>query len=212
MCPKSDPNLEAAYALQTPEDSRRLYAEWAQSYDDDFALASDYVLPQEVAQHFASAGGIGPVLDIGAGTGLCGQALQALQITPIDATDISSEMLNIARQKSFYRRLFLGDLTKQLDVADNTYAGIVSSGTFTNGHVGPDAFDEVLRITRPDGLLAISINAQHFGSAGFEAKFAALTPRITDLQLHKIRFYGPKATSAHKDDTGFVALFRKRNS
>ena len=31
------PNLDAAYALQTPTENRLLYAKWAETYDNDFA-------------------------------------------------------------------------------------------------------------------------------------------------------------------------------
>ena len=57
----SDPSLGAAYALETPEDSVRLYASWAESYDSDFAQSSDYILPNQVARVFAEEGGGGPV-------------------------------------------------------------------------------------------------------------------------------------------------------
>lgn len=203
------PDLDGAYALKTPEDSKRLYAVWAETYDSDFAEAHDYLAPSHVAEAFLSAKGTGPVLDVGAGTGLCGEALHALGIGPVDATDISREMLDVAESKGIYRNLFTGDLTAQLPVADATYAGIVSSGTFTNGHVGPEAIDELLRITEPGGLLALSINTQHYVAQGFEAKLKALSGRITDLRLPELRIYGPGATGEHKDDTIFVALFRK---
>lgn len=209
MCPLNDPNLDAAYALKTPEDSRQLYAGWADSYDASFAAASDYILPDQVAYHFAKTGGAGPVLDIGAGTGLCAQALARHALGAIDGTDISQEMLDVAQSKSLYRKVFLGDLTQRLPAQDNSYAGVISSGTFTHGHVGPAAFDELLRITRPAGLLALSINARHFQAQGFADKLAALAGQITDLTLPEVAIYAPDATGPHKDDTAFVALFRK---
>jgi predicted TPR repeat methyltransferase len=210
MTEKTSPNLAAAYALKTPEDSLRLYADWADSYDESFAQANDYILPRQVATQFAAAKGTGPILDVGAGTGLCAVELTKLDLGPIDGTDISQDMLDISATKGVYRRLFTGDLTARLQLENDTYAGITSSGTFTSGHVGPDAIDELLRITQPGGLLALSINAQHFVAAGFEAKLSQLAPKITDLRLPQLRFYGDQATGDHKDDQGYVALFRKR--
>lgn len=209
MCPENDPSLDAAYALKTPEDSKRLYADWADTYDQDFAATSDYILHQHVARHFAAAGGTGPVLDVGAGTGLLAEALTPLIETEIDATDISAEMLEQARGKNVYRHLFTGDLTRALPVPDGAYNGVTSSGTFTNGHVGPEAFDELLRITAQGGLIALSINTQHFEAAGFAAKLDSISAQITDLCLHEVRIYGNAATDDHKDDTAYVALFRK---
>lgn len=69
----TDPDLDDAYGLKTPEDSRRLYAGWAETYDDSFARSMDFALPRIVATIYAAHGGVGPVLDAGAGTGLVGQ-------------------------------------------------------------------------------------------------------------------------------------------
>lgn len=149
------------------------------------------------------------MLDVGAGTGLCGEALVELGVGPVEATDISQEMLDVAEAKGIYARLFVGDMTARLPVGDATYAGIVSSGTFTSGHVGPEAFDELLRIAKPGAQFALSIKTQHYVDEGFEAKLSSLCDQITDLQLPTIRFYGDNATGEHKDDTGYVALFRK---
>lgn len=209
MNDKDTPDLDGAYALKTPDDSRRLYADWAKTYDQSFAEAHDYRSPRLVAEIFRNAGGEGPVLDVGAGTGLCGQELVDLGTTPVDGTDISQEMLDVAAAKFIYRDLFTGDLTTRLPVSDNTYAGIVSSGTFTNGHVGPEALDELLRITCPGGLLALSIHTTHFATQGFGAKLQSLGDKITDLQLPEMKIYGEHAPDDHKDDTIYIALFRK---
>lgn len=203
------PDLERAYALKTPEDSKRLYADWADSYDTGFAAEMDYQLPDHVAGVFVEAGGADPVLDLGAGTGLCGQALARRGVAEIDGTDISQDMLDIAAQKAVYRALFTGDLTRRLPVGDGVYRGLVSSGTFTTGHVGPEALDEVLRIAAPGAVIALSINAQHWAERGFEQKFAALAASITDLRLPEVKIYGPANTSDHRDATGLVAVFRK---
>ena len=203
------PSLDGAYALETPQDSQRLYATWAKTYDQDFAEAHDYLAPELVARAFKDVGGTGPVLDVGAGTGLCGHALVSLGISPVDATDISQEMLDVAATKAAYRSLFTGDLTAKLPVEDACYAGIVSSGTFTNGHVGPEAFDELLRVIQPGGVLALSINTAHFEVKGFRAKLDELEAQITDLQLPEMRIYGENASDTHKDDTVYIAVFRK---
>lgn len=206
---RAKPDLSRAYALRTPDDSKQLYSEWADSYDQGFAQHMDYQLPAEVARLFVEFGGAGPVLDLGAGTGLCAEALMALGISPIDATDISPDMLDVAKGKGLYRHLFSGDLTDRLPVDDNQYAGLVSSGTFTTGHVGPEALDDVVRIAAPGALIAVSINAQHWRTNGFEEKFASLGTRIRELRLPEVHIYGPGNQTEHRDDTGLVALFRK---
>lgn len=203
------PDLDGAYALETPEDSLKLYSEWAESYDETFAEASGYQMPEAVAEAFARAEGEGPILDVGAGTGLVGMALKALGVGPVDGTDISSAMLAEAALKDCYDNLFEGDVTAVLDVEDATYKGVVSAGTFTHGHVGPDAFDELLRVAVSGALFAVSVNAEHFEARGFAAKFDTLKGQIKGLTLHETRIYDETRSDAHGDDIGLIAVFKK---
>ncbi|QYK41655.1 MAG: class I SAM-dependent methyltransferase [Paracoccaceae bacterium] len=205
-----DPDLNAAYALQTPEDNRRLYAEWAATYDSDFAARMAYRLPDLVAGAYAAAGGEGPVLDAGAGTGLLGLALAARGIGPVDGLDLSPEMLAAARAKGAYRHLAEADLTRALPVPVTPYAGVASSGTFTHGHVGPQAIGHLMAVMRPGGVFAASINAQVWKAAGFAAAIDGLTDRIADLRLTEELIYADAPDPAHRADTAMILTFRRR--
>ncbi len=65
-------------------------------------------------------------------------------------------------------------MTQPLSIKTASYDVIVSCGTFTHGHVGPEAFDELLRITRTGGILCVSINAEIYESNGFASKLGDL--------------------------------------
>lgn len=210
MSDRKQPGLDDAYALSGAEDARRLYADWAETYDSDFAEANAYRPPEVVARVFAEAGGTGPVLDAGAGTGLGGLALAARGVGPVDALDLSPEMLAVAARKGVYRDLVEGDILAGLPMAEGSYAGVVSAGTFTLGHVGPEGFDELLRVAAPGALLVISVNARAFESDGFAAKMEALAPAIEDLSTVEEPIYGPGAAGLHAADTARVLCFRKR--
>ncbi|MCA0929586.1 class I SAM-dependent DNA methyltransferase [Ruegeria profundi] len=207
---KKTPNLHAAYALDTPEDHKRLYAEWAGDYDEGFAALEDYQLHIHTARAFVYAGGQGPVLDVGAGTGLCGAILAGLGVGPIDATDISAEMLGEAMRKAIYRDAIEADLNHGIPVPDKSYAGIVSSGTFTHGHLGPKALPALLRIARPGAQFALSINAKHYEKMHFAETLQRLTQgEIQNLALPEVRIYGELAAGPNKDDTALIALFER---
>ena len=75
-----DPDLKGAYALDGPDANRALYARWAETYDTDFAAENRYLSPGHVARTYAGAGGEGPVLDLGAGTGLVAEALKSQKV------------------------------------------------------------------------------------------------------------------------------------
>ena len=65
--PSSAAALEAAYALETPDDNRRLYRSWASTYDQDFIDATGYVYARHVAEVFdrhADPDADDPVLDL----------------------------------------------------------------------------------------------------------------------------------------------------
>ena len=121
-----------------------------------------YKLHFSVAHEFVLKGGKGLILDVGAGTGALAQALLEKGNFIVEATDISEKMLEIAKSKNIYKRSFLSDLTKKIPVNDGTYDGVVSSGTFTHGHVGPVAMRELVRVTKQGGLITISINEKHW--------------------------------------------------
>ena len=210
MTEKSE--LNNAYSLKSPEGNKRLYAKWAKTYDRDFADNMGYALPARVADAFVSAVGsqqIGRVLDVGAGTGLVGQRLAAHGLVKLDALDISVEMLAVAALKGCYINMIEGDLMGCLPIATNTYDFIISAGTFTLGHVGPDGLDELLRIARPGAIFCLSINSAHFDSTGFGSAFVRLAGRIEDLELRPVQFYLDGSTGPHANDHGVIALFRK---
>lgn len=201
------PDLDAAFALRGPDDARRLYGEWALTYDSVFVHEQEYRLPFLVAEAFAAAGGRGPVLDVGAGTGLSGVRLAELGIGPVDGVDISPEMLAHARGRNVYRTLAVADITAPAPALPGPYMGIISSGTFTLGHVGPEAVAGLLAMAAPGALLVLSVNRRHWHEAGFAAHLAALAGRIVGLTLPEVAIYGPGADSAHRDDVAVLATF-----
>jgi predicted TPR repeat methyltransferase len=206
------PELDTAYSLKSPEDNKRLYAKWAQTYDHEFADHMGYALPSRVADTFVSVVGsekIGRVLDVGAGTGLVGQRLAAHGLARIDALDISVEMLAVAASKGCYNAMIEGDLMGCLPIAADTYDFIISAGTFTHGHVDAAALDELLRITKPGALFCLSINSAYFVPAGFEGAFEGLAGRIQNLELRPVQFYLEEVSGPHAKDHGVIALFRK---
>ncbi len=207
----SKPDRDAAYALKTPEDSIELYRKWAKTYDQDFAKANDYRNPQLIAALFAkSSDGNVPILDVGAGTGLVGEALAMHGLAPTDALDISSEMLAVAKTKGCYRDTIQADLTKPVNIADSVYGGVISVGAFTHGHVGPEAIDELLRVARSGALFALGINAGVYEAGGFAEKFILLKDKIKNFEIDETFGYGKKAQAELQKTRSIVALFRKR--
>jgi predicted TPR repeat methyltransferase len=213
-----DELLAAAYALDGPEANRSLYARWAATYETDFIAESGYRYHERVAALFVEhcLPVVGPdeaVADVGCGTGVVGQALARHRPVIVDGLDISPEMLQQAAGKvhggkSVYRHLVEADLTRLLMIEPGSYAGLISVGTFTHGHLGPEVLDGLLTIVRPGGRCAIGINAAHYSSHGFAAAFDRLvgTGRIDDLQLVDVSIYGDD-DHTDPDQYAHVAVF-----
>lgn len=200
------PNLQGAYALNSRDDTKQLYRAWADTYDSDFGDAQGYLTPREVVRMFVTSGACGPVLDVGAGTGLVGEGLVAAGVWPVDALDLSQDMLRIAKAKGIYRDLITADVTQSLKLS--RYQGIISAGTFTMGHVGPEGIPPLLKIADQGCLFVISVNVQHYQSAGFEALFAELDTKISDLKYEDVRIYSDKADLSHRYDMARIVQFR----
>ena len=72
-------DLADAYAVKTPEDSRRLYRQWAKTYNKTFIEANSYIYPRAIAELFGTHVPKSPALkivDVGCGTG-------ALELTTV---------------------------------------------------------------------------------------------------------------------------------
>lgn len=209
--------LEAAYALETPDDNRELYRNWASTYDQEFIDATGYVYARTVAEVFDRYTDVnGPILDIGCGTGGVGVALRALSRGPVDGIDISAEMMQVAAQKAtsggdpVYRFLQEADLTTRVAIDDGAYPAIVSAGTFTFGHLGPEQLDEVLRLAAPGAWLAIGVNADHFREDGFADRFDAdveagsiTAPTFVDVAVYA------GDVGDHSNSRAMIAVFRR---
>ncbi len=163
------------YECETPAQTRAKYEEWARIYEDDMAK-SEYVSAAVAAEIFARhcADRAARVLDAGCGTGLSGLALAQEGFSAIDGADLSPEMLRRAEQKNIYRKLAEADILAGLPFADGEYAGAMSAGMFTGGHVGPEGVGELARVVCAGGFLVFSVNELFYEKMEYPKTFARL--------------------------------------
>jgi len=150
--------LGAVYSATRPEEVAALYDGWADSYDREMAEAGyrhPAICLALLARHLPR--GAEPLLDAGAGTGLVGEWLGIVGYPQVEALDLSQGMLAVAARKRVYTALHRLALGGPLPFADAHFAGIVSAGVFTTGHVGPEGLDELVRICRPGGVIVITV-------------------------------------------------------
>nr|WP_295463977.1 class I SAM-dependent methyltransferase [Mesorhizobium sp.] len=169
--------LGQVYSAKKPEEVAALYDRWADTYDAEMAAAG-YRHPSIalalLARHLPR--GATPVLDAGCGTGLVGEWLGIVGYPRVEGLDISAGMLARAERKGAYACLHNLALGSPLPFADGHFAGIVSAGVFTTGHVGAEGLDELIRICRKGGVIVLTVK-NTLWEGGFAARIAELEAR-----------------------------------
>jgi len=203
--------LEDAYRLQTPADNIRYYNRLAASYDNQFALDMGWNYPQAIAELYREQASAEdrPIADIGCGTGLIADHLE-VPAESIDGFDISTEMLRLAAAKSTYGNLLQVDITASLEEYSQQYGAVVSAGTFTHGHLGPEDLVNLLAIGCTNSLFIIGINKAHYQELNFSRTIDTLVAKgiISPVTTNEILMYS-KSGHTHSADVAQVLIFRK---
>ena len=164
--------LHKVYSATTAAELADAYAAWSPDYERE-TLGLGYCLPfvvtAWVARHIPK--GNGPLLDAGCGTGLTGPYLKALGYEDLHGLDFSAEMLAVAEARGAYTKLTKASLDETLPWDDGRFAGFVSTGVFTEGHVPASALDELVRITRSGGHAVFTVRDTVLESGGFPDVF-----------------------------------------
>lgn len=168
--------LNKVYTAKNHEELMDAYKDWAENYDTDTVEEFGYVAhicsARELDRVLPNKGA--EILDAGCGTGLVGEVLSQMGYTKIDALDYSKEMLDEAEKKGIYRDHMQADLSKPLDIKSKQYDAVICVGTFTYGHVEANAFDELIRITKPDGLVCFTIREGAYKDYGYRERMIDL--------------------------------------
>ena len=177
--------LERAYGLETPKQARELYRDWATTYDTHLEQGLHYRAPGRIAEILAEVleERSSLILDVGCGTGLVAEYLAHHGFKKSDGLDFSPEMLKIAEKKGIYQSLVEADLEKPLQIAQGSYDAAICCGTFTHGHVGPQALGEICRVLKPGTPFVCTIHNHLWKTAGFSLEIERLeTSGIATLE------------------------------
>ncbi|MFO1035144.1 MAG: methyltransferase domain-containing protein [Hyphomicrobiales bacterium] len=172
---ETDHWLEKVYRAPDRAALQAHYDIWAESYDADLQQVGYLHVPVMtglVARHVTDKNA--QILDAGAGTGGLGEVLAILGYTGLTGLDMSEGMLARARARGCYAALTQGVLGEPLAFADAAFDAIISTGTFTSGHAPASAFDELVRVLKPGGLLMFTVATSVWEAQGFAAKIRAL--------------------------------------
>ena len=151
------------------------------------------------------------MLDIGCGTGLVGVSLRKEGwSSELNGVDISQGMLELAERKKVYKRLICADLNETLQLPQSHFGGMISAGTFTHGHLGPEVFFLLFSLEKPAAHAVIGINAEHHGNQDFSAAFRELEEKgiVGKTEWTEIKIYQAPVGKEPEKKLALIADFR----
>ena len=150
-----NPFLKRAYQLKDHDETQAMYSDWAASYDQTMK-DHDYQSPRRILEalmrhcpdHEVA------IFDVGCGTGLSGKTLAEGGYINIDGSDVSPEMVTIARSlNGVYQNLDVVTLENPFPFDQGQYQVITAMGVIADQHAPPETISQLLDKLPKGGLL-----------------------------------------------------------
>ncbi len=200
MAQKDVGNKIPIYKLKTTDEVMKYYDEWGHNdkYNKDM-VDWKYTGPKETVSTFIKYETNKNVLifDAGCGTGLVGLELKKHGFSSFHGADLSQKLLDSV-PTNLYLKLEKVDLNQKINIDDNFYGATMCVGTFTFGHVKPNALDEFIRITKKGGLICFTINEGIYEEYGFDKKIKELEEKkkFKEIEFYKSDYIASKEVNA----------------
>jgi len=137
-----------------------LFDDYAAEFAQHLVDRLDYRAPQVLLQPLIASGRRWrSVIDLGCGTGLCGQLLAPVS-DAIDGVDLSAAMLDEARKLGVYRELAQADIAEYLARVPSANADLVVAADVLIYVGEPSAlFEAAARVLLPGGVFALTVES-----------------------------------------------------
>jgi predicted TPR repeat methyltransferase len=138
-----------------------LFDRYADRFDEHLVGALNYRTPQhlhEAVTAVAPAGRQFDIIDLGCGTGLCGELFRSAA-GRLAGVDLSAQMIKAAERRGCYTELHVGDIATILRERPREFDLILAADVFV--YVGDlaEIFALAAAALRPSGLFAFSVEA-----------------------------------------------------
>jgi predicted TPR repeat methyltransferase len=139
-------------------DMNDYYKETAKNYDNQVKEYDSYSHDALFGMSFDYVKANQKILDLGIGTGLASIHFSKIGLN-VYGLDISEDMLNVCREKSFAEELKLHNLsTDKIPYDDNYFNLIICSGVFHFLGDLKNVFSDVARVIKKGGIFAFTIS------------------------------------------------------
>ncbi|XP_062575817.1 methyltransferase-like protein 27 [Saccostrea cucullata] len=152
------------------------------------------------------------ILDVAAGTGEVAEELVKKGFKQLDALDPSENMLRKARAKNIYQKIYCEFLSKEPspNITNDAYSCVVISGGFGSGHIPPGALVELIRITKPGGMIIIVMREEYLDIEEYRDSLEPLMEKYQKDGLWEL----VERSIVHKyfcDKTGVIFRFQVKH-
>ena len=191
------------------EYTQALFDQYAYSYDSHVKAHLKYHVPQllrdAVAPFVTTVKEPWTVLDLGCGTGLCAPLFSDVAGKLI-GVDVSPNMIEVARQRGGYYKLYVMDALSFLSRHQSEYNLIISADVFVYFGSLAEIFQACHRALKSQGLFCFSIE-------DLTAEEINASPDYPDYQLRKTGRYAHASTYVHtlSESSGFKIENNQRN-
>jgi len=152
---------EAAPPATAPTDFvTRVFGTYAPIYEDHMRSVLEYQVPELLLEAVRENAGDRrrAVLDLGCGTGFCGQLFRPMASRLI-GIDMTPEMIDECRKRNCYDELRMQSISESLSGVQNEYDLIIAADVFIYVGDVSECFRQVAGALRPGGLFAFSVEA-----------------------------------------------------
>lgn len=168
-------NIDWVYNSQNNQELAQRYNQWAKNYERDLTENFGRLNREPIVDltlKYVPKNAL--ILDAGAGTGTMGQWLHEEGYHNLVGIDLSEGMLAEAEKKKVYTELRQMILGESLDLPTAMFDAVTACGVFTYGHAPSRSFDELIRVTKPQGYIIFTLRPDFYESSDFKDKMAHL--------------------------------------
>ena len=195
------------------QDVQTVYNEAAKQYDNlshKMGYVSPFTGTNILLKHLKSLefSMDSKILDLGAGTGMCGEILYENGFTNLSAMDISEDMLEEAKKKKVYQQFIQKDLNSD-SLADfqGAFDAAICVGVFFCGQANANALEKSFNMIRHGGIICFTIRTDIYDDE--DSGYKKICDSLTKEGKWKMLFFDSLIIYEKLEANGYYLVLQK---
>lgn len=174
----------------------------------------EYNGPKYLGEHLKSYGtSFRTVLDVGAGSGYVALELRKFlsEDVQIDALEPSVEMLKVAKKYGIYTKVYMELMNglQSTTIDTESYDCVCGSGIFVPNHLPAEAIEEMIRLTKINGITAFIMRESYMQDPAYKDKLDRIINRLEEDGVVKKEAIVAEIPNYFADHKGLLFVLRK---